>query len=264
LKILQTVLNKKRRLIRESEFRESARGHNIDLPGSKKKRKRKSRGNGGKDTSNRKERIDLNQGKRKGPGPVDKGKGVAITLDAAKCETQDKSKKVAIAPDAGICETRDKGKGVAFESFDGDISTQSQDLLMDIVMPDDEGDEGQAGPSRVTGDLPQGNKRKADDSIEDVPAKRTKVSSPQQTDITSDVVPEPVEKSLSHEQKIFDSFCEWPIEDLEMRFIECRAVLELIREWSGLNSRLDVLSGQRGVIKSSEAPSYRGFLSRYA
>lgn len=68
-------------------------------------------------------------------------------------------------------------------------------------------------------------------------------------------------KLIEHEREITQSFIEWPIEDLEMRYIECRAVLELLREWTRLSSRYLSLQLSEPCDTIPE-PTFRGFKSR--
>lgn len=236
------MLNGKRRTVRDDEFREASK-REIKTVETKRKRKRKTKKADGKgEARGRKLRIDLKQG-NKVLDRKDKGKG-AVVSNEAKPEQ---------------CSKVDKGKGVAVDSTEEEVSTQSQDLLMlDIVMPDTGG---QAGPSR-TAESNLGNKRKAEDlGLEEAPAKRAKVSSSLPDPPSA---PEEVNKSMPHEDEIFESLSEWSIEDLEQRFIDCRAVHGLIREWSCLSSRLDILNGQRAPSGTPDTSSYRGFMSRYS
>ena len=218
------------------EFRATSNRNEIAIA-SKGKKKSTKRGNGKKDKSDnggKKVRIDLQQ--EKNPKElVDKGKETESDVPVAKAKR---------------CAKSDKGKGVAIDSTEDEVSTQSQDLLEDFVTPDDEG---QPGPSRLP-DPPQGTKRMAEKSAsKDVSAKRIKIAE-------IEVI---VDNDKTHEEAILKSLEDWPIEDLEQRFIDCRGVIGLIREWNALSARLDILTVQKDPEVVVEGSRYRGFMSRF-
>jgi len=103
---------------------------------------------------------------------------------------------------------------------------------------------------------PSTRKRKINSTVTDT-SKRLKLT--QETVTTAAAAARDTPKSAR--QQIVDSMSEWPLEDLEMRYIYCRAVIDLLQESAGLESRLDCISSISQPAPTASSINYRGFKS---